>query len=65
MAAAIESEKTGGKYGHMYVILTEEEYRQPGNKHYNGHGRHATKTELPEDLLGTGPWNSKTRQRWR
>ena len=28
MAAAIESEKTGGKCGHMYVILTKEEYRQ-------------------------------------
>ena len=28
MAAAIDSEKTGGKFGHMYVILTEEEYRQ-------------------------------------
>jgi tRNA uridine 5-carbamoylmethylation protein Kti12 len=27
MAAAIESKKTGGKYGHMYIILTEEEYR--------------------------------------
>jgi hypothetical protein len=28
MAAAIESARTGGKYGHMYVILTEDEYRQ-------------------------------------
>jgi hypothetical protein len=28
MAAAIESTRTGGKYGHMYVILTEDEYRQ-------------------------------------
>jgi hypothetical protein len=26
MAAAIDSTKTGGKFGHMYVILTEEEY---------------------------------------
>ena len=33
MAAAIESAKTGGKFGHMYVILTEEEYRKAtGNK---------------------------------
>jgi len=28
MAAAIESAKTGGKFGHMYVILTEKEYRK-------------------------------------
>jgi len=28
MVAAIESAKTGGKFGHMYVILTEEEYRK-------------------------------------
>ena len=27
MAAAVESAMTGGKYGHMYVILTEAEYR--------------------------------------
>jgi len=27
MAAAIDSVKTGGKFGHMYVILTEKEYR--------------------------------------
>jgi hypothetical protein len=33
MASAIESAKTGGKFGHMYVILTEEEYRKAtGNK---------------------------------
>ena len=31
MAAAIESEKTGGKFGHMYVILKEEEYRKATN----------------------------------
>jgi hypothetical protein len=31
MAAAIESAKTGGKFGHMYVILTEEEYRKATN----------------------------------
>ena len=28
MAAAIKSAKTGGKYGHMYIILDQEEYRQ-------------------------------------
>jgi hypothetical protein len=28
MAAAIDSTKTGGKFGHMYVVLTEKEYRK-------------------------------------
>ena len=32
MAAAIESAKTGGKFGHMYVILTEDEYKKATNK---------------------------------
>ena len=31
MAAAIESAKTGGKFGHMHVILKEEEYRKATN----------------------------------
>ena len=31
MAAAIESAKTGGKFGHMYVILTEDEYKKETN----------------------------------
>jgi len=32
MAAAIESAKTGGKFGHMYVILTEDEYKKATTK---------------------------------
>ena len=26
MAAAVESDKTGGKFGHMHLILNEKEY---------------------------------------
>jgi len=44
MTAAINSAKTGGKFGHMYVILTEDGGGiPPSNEQQNGHGRHAIK----------------------
>ena len=67
MAAAIESAKTGGKFGHMYVILTEDEYKKATNK------TTATVTMLNPSSApkrrktsrGSGSWSSKPRRRWK
>ena len=64
MAAAIESEKTGGKYGHMYDIRHPGGGGIPlGNEHYNGHGRHATKTRRRQPKVQDRAARRSTRYR--
>jgi hypothetical protein len=73
MAVAIESAKTGGKFGHMYVILTEEEYRKATSnktatvtmlkKPPNVNPKFST--ERRKTSRGSGSWSSKPRRRWK